>query len=78
MNRATGIATAVIRDASGADFANLPEQDLEVASTLSRSSALSAAAITYPSTLSHQTEANALISKISASGQKTFLQTLTE
>lgn len=56
----------------------LHEQDLEVASTLSRSSALEAAAITYPSTLSHQTEANALISGISASSQKTFLKTLTE
>lgn len=65
--------------AKGVNFVDITDMsDLEVASTLSRSSALSAAAITYPSTLSHQTEANALISKISASGQKTFLQTLTD
>jgi leucyl aminopeptidase len=56
----------------------LREQELEVASTLSQPSALAAAAITYPSTLSHQAEANALISGISASGQQTFLKTLTE
>lgn len=72
------MATAVIRNTSEADLAHLHEQDLEVASTLSRSSALEAAAVTYPSTLSHQTEANTLISKVSASGQKTFLKTLTE
>lgn len=78
MTRAADIATAVIRKDSGADLAHLHDQDLEVASTLARSSALEAAAVTYPSTLSHQTEANALISQISASGQKTFLKTLTE
>lgn len=78
MNRAADMAPAVTRDASGADFGHLHGQELEVASTLSRPSALDAAAITYPSTLGHQTEANALISKISATAQKTFLKTLTE
>lgn len=57
----------------------LREQALQVASTLSPSSAeMLAAAVTYPSTLSHQTEANNLMSGISASSQKSFLRTMTE
>ena len=68
----------MIRNASGTDSSHSHGQESEVASTLSRSYAPEALAVTYPSTLSHQTEANALISEISASGQKTFLKTLTE
>lgn len=69
---------AMIRISLETDLAHPSGQEFEVASTLSRSYATEALAVTYPSTLSHQTEANALISKISASGQKTFLKTLTE
>lgn len=39
---------------------------------------MSIQAVTYPSTVSHTTEANALISDISTSAQQTFLKTLTD
>ncbi|KAK2596870.1 hypothetical protein N8I77_012757 [Diaporthe amygdali] len=65
--------------AKGINFVDITDMDeAEVAATLSTSSAVEAAAVSYPSTLSHQTEANTLISEISASGQKTFLKTLTD
>lgn len=37
-----------------------------------------AAAITYPTTLSHQSEANALIAKTNTTGPKSWLTTLTK
>ncbi|KAI3399915.1 hypothetical protein diail_5071 [Diaporthe ilicicola] len=65
--------------AKGVNFVDITEMsELEVAATLSQSYAIKEAAVSYPSTLNHQKEANALISKISASGQKTFLKTLTD
>jgi leucyl aminopeptidase len=40
--------------------------------------ALSARAVTYPTTLTHQTEANALIAQLSNTGPQSWLLTLTE
>ena len=57
--------------------------DIKDSETLERLSTTSdgtarVAAITYPTTLTHQTEANALIAKTSSSGPQSWLQTLTK
>ena len=57
--------------------------DIEDPETLARLSSSSGdtarvAAITYPTTLSHQTEANALIAKTNTAGPQSWLMTLTK
>ncbi|KAG4432958.1 hypothetical protein IFR05_011553 [Cadophora sp. M221] len=47
-------------------------------STVQSESALQARAVTYPATLTHQTEANALIAKLTTTGPKSWLTTLTD
>ncbi|CZT49165.1 related to leucyl aminopeptidase [Rhynchosporium secalis] len=46
-------------------------------STVQSESLIQARAVTYPSTLTHQTEANALIAKLNTTGPKSWLTTLT-
>ena len=54
-------------------------QDKEVLRLLSTpENDVSVAAITYPTTLTHQTEANALIAKVSTTNPQSWLKTLTE
>lgn len=64
------------------DFIDITDiKDPEVLQKLSADTgdnSRAAAAITYPTTLSHQTEANALIAKTNTTGPKGWLTTLTK
>ena len=63
------------------DFVDITDiKDTEVLQRLSASPSdnFRVAAITYPTTLTHQTEANGLIAKTNTNGPKSWLTTLTK
>ena len=63
------------------DFVDITDiKDTEVLQRLSASTSdnFLLAAITYPTTLTHQTEANGLIAKTNTNGPKSWLTTLTK
>ena len=63
------------------DFVDITDiKDTEVLQRLSASTSdnFRVAAITYPTTLTHQTEANGLIAKTNTNGPKSWLTTLTK
>jgi hypothetical protein len=75
-----------IRDykSKGTGFVDITDiTDAEVLATLSapntqEEKALSAQAVTYPSSVSHKEEANPLLEKVSVTDPKTWLKSLTE
>ena len=85
---ATDLGTWVTEDGKISNYAAkkiafVDITDIKDPETLARLSSSSAniapvAAITYPTTLSHQTEANALIAKTNTNGPQSWLMTLTK
>jgi hypothetical protein len=75
-----------IRDykSKGIGFVDITDiTDAEVLTALSspdteEAGSFAARAVTYPSSVSHQTEANALLAQVSTTNPQTWLKTLTE
>ncbi|KAL2138047.1 hypothetical protein VTI28DRAFT_7573 [Corynascus sepedonium] len=60
------------------DITNITDPDVLAALSAPDSERVSALAVSYPSSVSHQTEANTLIAKVSTTSPKSWLKTLTE
>lgn len=73
------ITNFVAKNINFIDITDITDADtLRRLSTVADDDIISVAAVTYPTTLTHQTEANALISQLTTTGPKSWLLTLTE